>query len=91
MMNSDTSAALQYLSTLIEVIESRGLVEGSFKAEALSEIVEISRDPDYKGDKRPSGKSIMVITWQWSATNVPQLLMTSEGDEISGLGEHHGR
>ncbi len=89
-MNSDTSAALQYLATLIEVIENRGLVEGSFKAEVLNEMMEVNRDPDYKGDMRPSGRSMMFIGWKWADTSVPQMRMTSEG-EVIRFDDYSGR
>ena len=89
-MNSDTQAALQYLATLIEVIESRGLADGSFRAEVLNEIMEVNRDPDYKGEMRPTGKSMMSIVWTWAVTDVPQMIMTSEGEEID-FGEFNGR
>ena len=90
-MNSDTQAALQYLATLIEVVESRGLAEGSFRAEVLNELQEVNRDPDYKGDMRPSGKSIMTMVWTWAVVDVPQMRITSEGEVIDFGEEFHGR
>jgi len=88
-MNSDTQALLQYLSTLLEAVESRGVQDGSFRAEALNEIVELNRDPDFKGEMRPTGKSMIVMSWTWGEPTAPAMTAHSEGErvEMSDYGE----
>lgn len=89
MSNTDTKALLQFLSTMLEAVESRGAGSGTFRAEVLNELNEVNRDPDFRGAMRPSGKTMIMMSWVWGEPDITQMRMTSKGEEVD-FGDFNG-